>query len=204
MKHGLPPLPYPVDALEPFLSRETLEYHHGKHHKAYVDKTNELVRGTDLQDATLEQIVASATNALYNNAAQAWNHAFYWRCLTPDGVGKPTGEIARVIASAFGSFDGFQTQFSRAAEGQFGSGWAWLVQRKDGALEIASTANADTPLRSGGRPLLTCDVWEHAYYIDYRNSRADYIKAFWNLVNWEFIARNWAETPRVSTVLSET
>jgi Fe-Mn family superoxide dismutase len=199
MKHGLPPLPYPVDALEPFISRETLKYHHGKHHRAYVTKANELVEGTRFKDATLEEIAANATGALYNNAAQAWNHAFYWRCLAPDGGGKPAGEIARVISSAFGSFDAFQVQFTRAAEGQFGSGWAWLVKHKHGALEVVSTANADTPLRFGGRPLLTCDVWEHAYYIDYRNSRADYIKAFWSLVNWEFVARNWAETPRVST-----
>src|SRR5262245_18785667 len=204
MKHGLPPLPYPVDALEPHLSRETLEYHHGKHHRTYVDKVNELVQGTRLKEATLEEVVRNATDALYNNASQAWNHAFYWNCLTPDGGGEPTGEVARLIGSAFGSFESFRTQFSRAAEGQFGSGWAWLARRKDGSLEIIATANADGPLRSGVRPLLACDVWEHAYYIDYRNARADYVKAFWSLVNWEFVARNWAEAPRVAAVLSET
>ena len=202
MKHKLRPLPYGLTALEPHLSRETLEFHHGKHHRAYVNKLNELIEGTRFEQASLEEIVRSATDELFNNAAQVWNHDFYWDSLSPDGGGKPTGEIGRAITSSFGSFSQFKEKFSQAAEGRFGSGWAWLVRGKDGSLEVVSTANADTPLRSGKTPLLTCDVWEHAYYIDYRNARPDYVKAYWNLVNWEFAESNWARAAGLKAAMS--
>jgi superoxide dismutase, Fe-Mn family len=203
MKHKLRPLPYAVDALEPHLSRETLEYHHGKHHRTYVNKLNELVQGTPFEQASLEDIVRKSSDAVFNNAAQVWNHDFYWDCLSPEGGGKPAGEVGRAITSSFGSFAQFKEKFSQAAEGRFGSGWAWLALGDNGSLDIFTTANADTPLKSGKTALLTCDVWEHAYYIDYRNARPDYIKAFWNLVNWEFVERNLQEaksgSPAVAT-----
>jgi Fe-Mn family superoxide dismutase len=202
MKHKLRPLPYAVDALAPHLSRETLEFHHGKHHRGYVNKLNELVQGSRFEDAPLEEIVKSATDATFNNAAQVWNHDFYWDCLSPEGGGEPKGEIARAIKSSFGSFDQFKEKFSAAAEGRFGSGWAWLALAADGSLEITSTANADTPLKSGKIALLTCDVWEHAYYIDYRNVRADYVQAYWRLVNWKFVERNWNQARSASAALS--
>ncbi len=188
--HALPALPYALDALEPHLSRETLEYHHGKHHRAYVDKLNQLVEGGPFREASLEKIVREASGELFNNAAQAWNHDFYWRCLSPKGGGEPSGELARDLTAAFGSLAAFRQKFAQAAIGKFGSGWAWLVRNGDGSLEILATTNAETPVRSGKTALLTCDVWEHAYYIDYRNARADYVEAFWELVNWEFVARN--------------
>ena len=204
MKHELRPLPYAVDALEPHLSRETLEFHHGKHHRTYVTKLNELVQGGPFERASLEEIVKRADGAVFNNAAQVWNHDFYWDCLSPSGGGEPTGELARAIASSFGSFGEFKDEFSEAAEGRFGSGWAWLVSGADGSLEVFSTSNADTPLRSSKTALLTCDVWEHAYYIDYRNARPDYVAAFWNLVNWEFVARNWARKQKKSPATTGT
>jgi superoxide dismutase, Fe-Mn family len=185
--HQLPPLPYPLDALEPEISRETLEYHYGKHHAKYVDKLNNLIEGSEFADMPLEDIVRTATWNVFNNAAQAWNHDFYWHCLSPDGGGAPDTEVAQAIERDFSSFDAFREQFTRAATGRFGSGWAWLVRQSSGRLEILSTANAGTPLREGATPLLTCDVWEHAYYIDYRNSRADYLQAFWKRVNWDFV-----------------
>jgi len=203
MKHKLRPLPYDLDALEPHLSRETLEFHHGKHHRAYVTKLNELIQGSRFEHATLEEIIRGASDAIFNNAAQVWNHDFYWSCLSPDGGGKPGREIGRAITSSFGSFGEFKDEFSKAAEGRFGSGWAWLACSRDGSLEIFSTANADTPLKSGKTALLACDVWEHAYYIDYRNARPDYVKAFWNLVNWEFVERNWSLARSGSPALSE-
>ncbi len=191
----LPSLPYALDALEPHISATTLELHHQKHHKAYVDKTNALVAGSTLADRPIEEIIVAAASdagrsALFNNAAQAWNHDFYWRCLSPKGGGEPSGELARDLTAAFGSLAAFRQKFAQAAIGKFGSGWAWLVRNGDGSLEILATTNAETPLRSGKTALLTCDVWEHAYYIDYRNARADYVEAFWELVNWEFVARN--------------
>ena len=204
MKHELRPLPYALDALEPHLSRETLAFHHGKHHRTYVTKLNELVQGGPFERASLEEIVSRADGAVLNNAAQVWNHDFYWDCLSPSGGGEPTGELARSIASSFGSFGEFKDKFSKAAEGRFGSGWAWLAIGKDGSLEVFSTSNADTPLRSGKVALLTCDVWEHAYYIDYRNARPDYVKAFWNLVNWEFVERNRARARHTSPAMSGT
>jgi Fe-Mn family superoxide dismutase len=188
MQHTLPDLPYPKDALQPHISQETLEYHHGKHHRAYVNKLNELIVGTEFENAALPDIVLKATGPLFNNAAQAWNHAFYWQCLSPQGGGEPAGDLQRAINSAFGSFAGFKEKFSKVAEGTFGSGWAWLVRDKAGTLAIESTSNARNPMTDGQTPLLTCDVWEHAYYIDYRNARPEYVKAFWNLVNWQFVA----------------
>ena len=192
MAHTLPKLPYALDALEPHLSRETLEFHHGKHHAAYINKLNEAIKDTDYANKSLEEIITSATGPVFNNAAQAWNHAFYWQCLSPDG-GKPKGDIMEAIARKFHSLERFETEFSTTANGHFGSGWIWLVLDKDGKLAITSTHDADTPLRHGQTPLLTCDVWEHAYYIDYRNVRPDYVKSFWNVVNWDFVNKQFKQ-----------
>lgn len=189
-RHELSPLPYALDALAPHISRETLEFHHGKHHRAYVDKLNDLVAGTDFESWSLPELVRKATGPMFNNAAQAWNHEFYWNCLSPAG-GQPAGELARALDGQFGSFERFAAQFKSAAAGKFGSGWTWLVRRTDGSLEIRNGADADNPLRWGQAPLLCCDVWEHAYYIDYRNERARYLEAFWRLVNWAFVGRNF-------------
>ena len=183
-------LPYPKNALAPHISEETLNYHYGKHHKAYVDNLNKLVPGTDFENASLEKIIMSASGAIFNNSAQVWNHTFYWNCLSPNGDGKPAGEIANALENAFGSFEEFQTQFTQAAIKLFGSGWTWLVKKGDGTLAIETGSNAENPLKHGNKPLLTCDVWEHAYYVDYRNARPDYVKAYWNLVDWEFVATN--------------
>jgi Fe-Mn family superoxide dismutase len=184
----LPPLPWSRDALAPHVSAETIDYHYGKHHKAYVDKLNGMIEGTEFADKPLEDIVKSSSGGMFNNAAQAWNHTFYWNCLSPSGGGEPSGRLADGIKKAFGDFATFKEQFTETAVGTFGSGWAWLVQRGDGSLGLASTSNAATPLTGNDRPLLTCDVWEHAYYIDYRNARPKYIEAFWNLANWDFVA----------------
>ena len=188
----LPPLPYDPDALAPHISRETLEFHHGKHHKAYVDKTNELVQGTDLENASLEDIVKAADpGPLFNNSAQVWNHNFYWNSLAPNGGGKPSGAVEQAINASFGSYDEFRTKFAEAATTQFGSGWAWLVQNGSD-LSIVKTGNADNPLKQGQKALLTLDVWEHAYYIDYRNARPKYIDTFLDaLVNWDFVESNF-------------
>ncbi len=184
----LPPLPYAADALLPHLSAETLEYHYGKHHRGYVDNLNKLVLGTEFEEAALDDIVRKATGAIFNNAAQVWNHSFYWQCLSPHGGGDPDGELQAALERAFGGIDAFRDSFTKAALGQFGSGWAWLVKRPDGNLAIVTTANASTPVIGADTPLLVCDVWEHAYYIDYRNARARYLEAFWKLVNWSFVA----------------
>jgi Fe-Mn family superoxide dismutase len=191
MIHELPPLPYAIDALEPHISRETLEYHHGKHHKTYVDNLNKLIPGTEFESLSLEDIVRKSSGGVFNNATQIWNHTFYWNCLAPNAGGKPTGALAAAIDKAFGSFDAFKEKFSQTAIGTFGSGWGWLVKNASGGLEVVSTSNAGCPLTAGQTPLLTCDVWEHAYYIDYRNLRAKYVENFWNLVNWDFVARNF-------------
>jgi len=195
MTLSLPELPYAYDALEPHISKRTLEFHHGKHHNAYVKKTNELIKGTPHEKAALEDIVrASAKEGgkLFNNAAQAWNHAFYWQCLAPKGGGKPSGAIAEAIDEAFGGYDAFRKSFAGAATSQFGSGWAWLSLR-GGKLEISKTGNADTPLVHGQVPLLTIDVWEHAYYLDYQNRRPDYVSVFLDhLVSWKFVNANLA------------
>ena len=190
MEHKLPPLPFKDDALEPVISKETLEYHHGKHHQAYVNNLNKLIEGTDFEAMTLEEIIKKSSGGVFNNAAQVFNHTFYWHCLAPEAGGEPTGKLAEAIDQAFGSFESFKEKFSATAATTFGSGWAWLVKNDDGKLEIVSTSNAGTPLTEGKKPLLTCDVWEHAYYIDYRNARPSYIEKFWELVNWDFVASN--------------
>ena len=190
MAHTLPDLPYAMDALEPHISRETLEYHYGKHHNTYVEKLNGLIKDTEWANASLEEIVRGSSGGVFNNAAQVWNHTFYWHCLSPNGGGAPGGELAKAIDAAFGSFEKFKEQFSDKAVTLFGSGWAWLVKKSDGSLAIVQTGNAETPLTGDSKPLMTCDVWEHAYYIDYRNARPKYLEAFWNLVNWDFVASN--------------
>ena len=188
MSFELPALPYAKDALAPHISAETLEYHYGKHHQAYVTNLNNLIKGTAFEGKTLEEIVRSSDGGVFNNAAQVWNHTFYWNCLKPEGGGEPSGALADAIAKTFGSFAAFKEEFTKTAIGTFGSGWAWLVQRPDGSLGLVSTPNAATPLTGADKALLTCDVWEHAYYIDYRNARPKYLEAFWNLANWEFAA----------------
>ncbi|MEO6066083.1 MAG: Fe-Mn family superoxide dismutase [Lysobacterales bacterium] len=184
----LPALPFAREALEPHISAETIDFHYGKHHKTYVDNLNKMIAGTELDSLTLEEIVRKAEGAMFNNAAQVWNHTFYWNCLSSEGGGKPAGALAKAIDDAFGSYDAFVEQFTKTAIGTFGSGWAWLVQRSDGTLAIISTSNAASPLTGEDKALMTCDVWEHAYYIDYRNARPKYLDAFWKLVNWEFVA----------------
>jgi Fe-Mn family superoxide dismutase len=193
MEHKLPDLPYSKNALEPHISAETLEYHHGKHHAAYVTNLNNLVGGTEFEDASLEDIILKSSGGVFNNAAQIWNHTFYWNCLKPNGGGEPAGSLADAIKSAFGSFEDFKKEFSQKAVTLFGSGWAWLVKDKDGAIAIEQTSNAGTPMTAGQKALITCDVWEHAYYIDYRNARPKYVEAFWNLINWDFATKNFTE-----------
>ena len=188
----LPPLPYARDALAPHISAETLDYHYGKHHQTYVTNLNNLIKGTEFEALDLVAIVKKSQGGMFNNAAQIWNHTFYWNSLSPKGGGEPSGKLADAIKKTYGGFAQFKEDFSKAAIGTFGSGWAWLVQRADGGLGIVSTSNAATPLTGSDRPLLTCDVWEHAYYIDYRNARAKYVEAFWNLANWEFAASQMA------------
>jgi superoxide dismutase, Fe-Mn family len=188
MEHKLPELPYAKDALVPHVSKETIEYHYGKHHAAYVANLNKLIVGTEFADATLEQIVARATGPIFNNAAQVWNHTFYWNCLSPQGGGEPNGPLGEQIQQEFGSFLQFKEKFSAAAVGQFGSGWAWLIREPAGKLVIESTSNAMTPIKGGRKPILTCDVWEHAYYIDYRNARPAYVDAFFKVINWKSVA----------------
>ncbi|MBW2940389.1 superoxide dismutase [Zhongshania aquimaris] len=193
MAFELPALPYAKDALEPHISAETLDFHHGKHHNAYLTKLNELVPGSEYEGKSLEDIIKTSSGVLFNQAAQVWNHTFYWNSLSPNGGGAPTGDLAAAIDKAFGSFDEFKTAFNGKAVGNFGSGWTWLVKNTDGSLEIVNTDDADTPIaREGQTPLFTADVWEHAYYIDYRNARPKYLEGFWNLVNWEFAAKNFA------------
>ncbi|RUO78809.1 superoxide dismutase [Fe] [Idiomarina tyrosinivorans] len=193
MAFELPALPYEKNALEPHISAETLEYHYGKHHATYVSKLNDAVKGTDLEGQSLEDLIKSQKGGIFNNAAQVWNHTFYWNCLSPNGGGEATGAIADAINSKFGSFDKFKEEFNAQAAGNFGSGWTWLVKKSDGSVDIVNTSNADTPVAHDGMtPLLTVDVWEHAYYIDYRNSRPNYLGAFWSLVNWDFVNKNFA------------
>ena len=192
MSHQLPELPYAMDALEPHISRETLEYHYGKHHATYVTKLNGLIEGSAHADASLEDIVRNSDGGVFNNAAQIWNHTFYWNSLSPQGGGAPSGELAEAINKSFGSFDEFKKTFTDKATTLFGSGWAWLVKKADGTLAITQTSNAETPLTGDDTPLLTCDVWEHAYYIDYRNARPGYLAAWWELVNWDFASANYS------------
>ena len=190
MSIELPPLPFEKNALEPHISAETLDFHYGKHHQTYVTNLNNLVAGTDNEGKSLEELISSTSGGLFNNAAQIWNHTFYWNCLSPNGGGEPTGAVADAINAKFGDFASFKEAFSKNAITTFGSGWGWLVKNADGSIELASTSNAGCPLTEGQTPLLTCDVWEHAYYVDYRNARPKYVEAFWNLVNWDFVAKN--------------
>mgnify|MGYP003429685648 FL=1 len=190
MTFSLPPLPYELDALAPHISKETLEYHYGKHHQAYVTNLNKLVADSDFATMSLEDVIRKSSGGIFNNAAQVWNHTFYWHCLSPNGGGEPSGKLAEAINQTFGSFAASKEQFTQAAITTFGSGWAWLVQDDKGQLSITSTSNAGTPMTNGLKALMTCDVWEHAYYIDYRNARPNYLTAFWDLVNWDFVASN--------------
>ena len=192
MAFELPALPYARDALAPHISEETLDYHYGKHHNTYVTKLNGLVPGTEFEGKSLEEIVRSSSGPVFNNAAQIWNHTFYWHSLSPNGGGKPSGQLAEAINTSFGSFENFQKKFDDMAINNFGSSWTWLVKKADGSLDIVNTSNAATPLTDPDlTPLLTVDLWEHAYYIDYRNVRPDYLNAFWALVNWEFAETNF-------------
>ena len=191
MEHKLPELPYAKNALAPHISAETLEYHYGKHHATYVANLNKLIAGTEFADLPLEDIIKKASGGIFNNAAQVWNHTFYWNSLSPKGGGEPTGDLANAIVKSFGSFAQLKEKLGNAAVTQFGSGWAWLVKNADGSLAVEQTSNAATPLRDGKKALLTIDVWEHAYYVDYRNARAAYVESFWKLVNWDFAAKNF-------------
>ena len=191
MEHKFPDLPYAQDALAPTISAETLEYHYGKHHQTYVTNLNNLIAGTEFENASLEEIISKADGGLFNNAAQVWNHTFYWNCLSPNGGGAPTGALADAINSSFGSFDEFKQKFSTSAATNFGSGWTWLVKNSDGSIAIVNTSNAGCPLTEGQTPLLTIDVWEHAYYVDYRNARPKYLESIWGIVNWDFVVSNF-------------
>jgi Fe-Mn family superoxide dismutase len=191
MAFELPALPYAKDALAPHISAETIEFHYGKHHQTYVTNLNNLVPGTEFEGLSLEEIVKKSSGGIFNNAAQIWNHTFYWNSLSPNGGGEPTGGLANAIDRTFGSFEKFKEEFTKTAVTTFGSGWAWLVKNQNGGLELVSTSNAATPLTAGQTPILTCDVWEHAYYIDFRNLRPKYLEAFWALVNWEFASANY-------------
>ena len=190
MEHKLPELPYPKNALEPHISAETLEYHYGKHHKAYVTKLNELIKGTKFENMTLEETIKTSEGLIFNNAAQTWNHTFFWNSMSPKGGIHPGGKILELINKKWTNFDKFKEEFSKTAVSNFGSGWSWLVQNGKGELEILNTSNADNPLKHDMKALLTLDVWEHAYYIDYRNARPDFVAAFWNVVNWDFVSSN--------------
>lgn len=192
MEHQLTELPYAKEALQPHISAETLEFHHGKHHKAYVTKLNELIKGTKFEKMPLEEIIKNSEGPIFNNAAQHWNHSFFWNCMAPGKGGYPGGKIGDLITKKWGNLDKFKEEFSKNAVANFGSGWTWLVQNNRGEVEIINTSNADNPLKHDQKAVLTLDVWEHAYYIDYRNSRPDFIKAFWNVVNWDFVNKNLA------------
>ncbi len=192
MEHKLPPLPYAMDALAPHISKETLEFHYGKHHQAYVTNLNNLIKGTEFDKASLEEIVKKASGGVFNNAAQVWNHTFFWSSMKPGGGGKASGALAAAIDKKWGSFDAFKEAFAKSAVGNFGSGWTWLVKKSDGGVDIVNTANAGTPIAGADKPLLTIDVWEHAYYIDYRNARPKFVETFLaNLANWDFAGKNF-------------
>jgi len=191
LEHKLPPLPHALDALAPHISKETLEYHYGKHHQAYVTTLNKLIKGGEFENAGLEDIVRKSSGDIFNNAAQVWNHTFYWNSMAPKAGGKPSGALAAAIGKKWHSFDAFKEAFGKSAVANFGTGWTWLVKKGDGSVDIVNTADAATPITGADRPLMTCDVWEHAYYIDYRNERLKYVEAFWNVVNWAFAAKNF-------------
>jgi len=192
MQHQLPPLPYAIDALAPHVSKETLEFHYGKHHNAYVTNLNNLIKGTEFENSSLEDIIKKSSGAIFNNSAQVWNHTFFWSSMKPGGGGAPTGALAAAITKKWGSYDGFKEAFTKSAVGNFGSGWTWLVKKSDGSVDIVNTSNAATPLTTADRALITIDVWEHAYYIDYRNARPKFVETFLtSLVNWDFGAKNF-------------
>lgn len=191
MTHELPALPYEKNALEPVLSAETIDYHYGKHHQAYVTNLNNLIPGTEFENMPLEEIVQKASGGIFNNAAQVWNHTFYWNCLSPYGGGEPSGPLADAIKMKFGSFEEFKKAFTQSATTNFGSGWTWLIKNADGSVEIMNTSNAGSPIAEHKTPLLTVDVWEHAYYVDYRNARPKYLDAIWGKINWDFVANNY-------------
>lgn len=193
MAFELPKLPYALDALAPYISKETLEYHYGKHHQAYVNKLNSLIANTEFEGKSLEEIIKKSSGAIFNNAAQDWNHTFYWHCMTPKTKKEPAGKLADAIKKTFGSLDAFKEKFTQTSINQFGSGWGWLAKTPSGELEVYSTMNAGTPMTDGKKALLTCDVWEHAYYIDTRNDRPKYVNNFWQIVNWDFVEKNFAE-----------
>lgn len=192
MAHELPALPYERDALAPVISAETLDYHYGKHHQTYVTNLNNLIPGTEYENSSLEEIIKSADGGIFNNAAQVWNHTFYWNCLSPNGGGEPAGPLADAITQRFGSFDAFRETFTKSAATNFGSGWTWLVKNADGELDVVNTSNAGNPMTDGLTPLLTIDVWEHAYYIDYRNARPQYLDEIWKIINWDFVSANYS------------
>ena len=192
MEHTLPPLPYAKDALQPHISAETLEYHYGKHHATYVTNLNNLIKGTEFENMSLEEIVKKSSGGIFNNSAQVWNHTFFWNCMSPNGGGAPTGKVADAINAKWGSFDKFKEEFQKSAVSNFGSGWTWLVKKADGTVDIVNTSNAGTPLTTENKALLTVDVWEHAYYIDYRNARPKFVESWWNIVNWDFVNQNFA------------
>jgi len=193
MAFELPKLPYAPTALEPYISAKTIEFHYGKHHQAYVNNLNNLIKGSEFENATLEDIIKKSAGGIFNNAAQIWNHTFYWESFAPNAGGEPSGIIKDAINKSFGSFAQFKEKFSAASATLFGSGWAWLVKKQDGSLDIIQESNAGNPLTKGHIPLLTCDVWEHAYYLDYQNKRPDYIAAFWNLINWKKIEERFSK-----------
>ncbi len=192
MEHTLPALPYAMDALAPMISKETFEFHYGKHHQAYVTNLNGLIKGTEFENASLEDIIRKSSGGVFNNSAQVWNHTFFWHSMKPAGGGKPAGALAAAIDARFGSYDAFKEAFTKSAVGNFGAGWTWLVKKADGSVDIVNTSNAGTPLTGADKPLLTIDVWEHAYYIDYRNARPKFVETFLNsLVNWDFAQKNF-------------
>lgn len=193
MAFTLPELPYAMDALAPHISKETLEYHYGKHHQTYVTNLNNLIEGTEMANDSLEEIVKKSSGGVFNNAAQVWNHTFYWNSLSPQGGGEPEGALYDAIVAKWDSIDNFKAEFNKSAAGNFGSGWTWLVKKADGSVDIVNTSNAETPLTTADIPLFTCDVWEHAYYIDCRNSRPQYLENFWKLVHWDFAIKNFNE-----------
>ena len=191
MPFELPKLPYAPDALQPHISKQTIDFHYGKHHQAYINNLNSLITGTPFENATLEDIIKNAEGAIFNNGAQVWNHTFYFLSFSPQGDPEPSGSLSKAINSQYSLFEGFKEQFTKAAVSIFGSGWAWLVKKADGMLDIVQESNAGNPLRRGLKPLITCDVWEHAYYLDYQNKRADYLHAFWNVLDWKVIAERY-------------
>lgn len=191
MKFSLPQLPYELDALEPHISKKTLEFHYGKHHQTYVNNLNNLIQGTRFENADLETIIKEADGGIFNNGAQVWNHTFYFTSLSPKGGNAPTGPLAQAIDEVYGSFDSFREEFNKAATTLFGSGWTWLVKNNDGKVEIIKESNAGNPMRNGLTPILTCDVWEHAYYLDYQNRRPDYLAGFWNCVDWDVVGKRF-------------